>query len=231
MAVKEYGYYVKGNKFALVEKDTRFDNDINSKDYGPGTDRVQWKSPLSTVADGIEIQYVYSPKYFIKSTTNSSNAMTHYSGSTDGFLKLYDGVSSYTDWDSHLDVGDSFVLKNAGQFNGLHKVSAFATTSSSNDTIITTTKYSGITTPTAFEKTTTLYYQVDALDNDDSVLDIPDYLSRALVNYVKARMLEDQLNLEGKEYFMAEFRKMIEKYNNTRIAGIRKIAPGSHAIR
>ena len=183
------------------------------------------------MSDGIEVQYVYSPKYFITTTTNNTSNVTHYSGSDTGFLKLYDGVTSFQNFGLLLDVGDSFVLKNAGQFNGLHKVSAFATTSGTNDTIITTTKYSGITSPTAFEKTTTLYYEVDALDNDDSVLDIPDYLARALVNYMKARILEDQLNLEGKEYFMAEFRKMIEKYNNTRIAGIRKIATGSHAIR
>lgn len=44
--VREYGYYIKGNKLAVVERDTSFDNDVNSKDYGPGSDRAQWKSPL-----------------------------------------------------------------------------------------------------------------------------------------------------------------------------------------
>ena len=66
--VRQYGYYIKGNKVAIVEKDTQFDNDVNSKDYGPGSDRAQYKSPLATVADGLEIQYVYSPKYVINTT-------------------------------------------------------------------------------------------------------------------------------------------------------------------
>ena len=47
--LKQYGYYLKGNKVAIVERDTTFDNDLNSKDFGPGSDRAQWKSPLSSI--------------------------------------------------------------------------------------------------------------------------------------------------------------------------------------
>ena len=32
-SVRKYGYYIKGNKVAIVEKDTSFDNDTNSRDY------------------------------------------------------------------------------------------------------------------------------------------------------------------------------------------------------
>ena len=56
-AVREYGYYIKGNKLSIVEKDTTFDNDPNSRDYGPGSDRSQWKSPKESVSSGIEIEY------------------------------------------------------------------------------------------------------------------------------------------------------------------------------
>ena len=66
--VREYAYYIKGNKVAIVEKDTQFDNDVNSKDYGPGSHRSQWKSPLATVSNGLEIQYVELKKS-MKSTT------------------------------------------------------------------------------------------------------------------------------------------------------------------
>ena len=57
--VKEYGYYIKGNELALVERDTSFDNDVNSKDYGPGSDRAQWKSHLATIEKGLELQYTF----------------------------------------------------------------------------------------------------------------------------------------------------------------------------
>ena len=29
---KEYGYFIKGQKLAIIEKDTALDNDVNSKD-------------------------------------------------------------------------------------------------------------------------------------------------------------------------------------------------------
>ena len=63
MAVKNYAYYIKCNNFALVEKDTSFDNDVTSKEYGPGSDRAQWKSPKSAIENGIEIQYTHAPNY------------------------------------------------------------------------------------------------------------------------------------------------------------------------
>ena len=231
--VRQYGYYIKGNKVAIVEKDTQFDNDVNSKDYGPGSDRSQWKSPLATVADGLEIQYVYSPEYFIKNVTHTSTAITHYVVSADGVLKFLDGVSTYVDFSlNKLAVNSYFVLRNAGKFNGLHQVASFETTSSTNDTIVTKTLHSGFTTSvTAFEEETLLYYSVDALNDEDDTIDLPNYLSKALVYYVKAKVAEDMMNLEAKEYFMKEFRKMVEKYNNTRVAGPRMQSSGAFAIR
>tara|TARA_R100000655_G_scaffold13520_2_gene30535 strand:+ start:16405 stop:17505 length:1101 start_codon:yes stop_codon:yes gene_type:complete len=61
--VRQYAYYIKGNKVSIVEKDTSLDNDTGSRDFGPGSNRAQWKSPLATVADGIEIEYTYAPIY------------------------------------------------------------------------------------------------------------------------------------------------------------------------
>ena len=231
-SVQRFGYYIKGNKLALVEKDTAFDNDVNSKEYGPGSEYVQWKSPLEDSADGIELEYVYSPEYFLSSTNTSNTALTHHSGTSDGFLKLYDATSTYQNWDSILDVDSYFVLKNAGKFNGLHQVSGFETTTSTNDTIVTKTKHSASSaTPVAFEKTVTLYYNVDVLNNEEDTINISSYLIKALVYYVKAKIAEDAMNIEAKEYFMSEFRKMVEKFNNTRGAGLRIQSAGPQAIR
>jgi len=224
--VREYGYYIKGNQVAIVEKDTRFDNDVSSKDYGPGSNKVQWKSPLASIADGIEIQYVYSPEYFINETNDTNTALDTYK-STNGYLVLEDaGSDDFSASPESLSDGSYIVLRNAGRWNGLHKVSAAGAGS-----ITTYTKYSGSTSSTAFEETVTLYYDVDVLNDEDDVLDLPSYLAKALVYYLKARMQEDQMNIEGKEYFMREFRRMVEKYNNTRTAGVRMSIPGFHAIR
>ena len=57
---KQYAYYLEGNKLAIVEKDVSFDNDVDSKDYGPGASKQRWESPQSSVTDGLEIKYVYS---------------------------------------------------------------------------------------------------------------------------------------------------------------------------
>ena len=103
LTIKQYGYYLKGNKLSIVEKDTSFNNNVNNKNFGPGIQRQLWKSPQS--------------------------------------------------------------------------------------------------------------------------------LSKALVYYVKAKVSEDVANIEAKEYFMREFKKMVEKHNNSRIKGPRLIVPGSHAIR
>ena len=227
-AVKEYSYYIKGTKLALIEKDTAFDNDPNSRDYGPGADFAHWKSPLSAVEDGLEIEYVYSPEYFIKATDTVHSTITHYR-SADGYFQIKGGAVNY---DTTTNVDDYFVLRNAGEFNGLHRIKAFSDADGTNDQITTYTKYSGLTaTSTAFEKTVKLYYAVNALNDEADIIDLPNYLSKALVYYVKARLAEDGMNLEGKEYFMKQFRKMVEKYDSTRIPGPRRMVAGSHAIR
>ena len=132
--VKEYGYYVKGDKVALVEKDTAFDNDPNSRDYGPGANRTQWKSPQSSVSQGIEFEY-------------------------------------------------SYVLN------------------------------------------------IDGIQDENFEIDIPQYLQKAIVYYMKARSFEDILDLEKSEYFMAKFRKQVEKFNNARTSGMRIVAAGQLAIK
>ena len=71
----------------------------------------------------------------------------------------------------------------------------------------------------------------DNIRDEESDIDIPHYLALALVYYIKARMSEDGGDIGTKEYFMKEFRKYIEKYENSRIWGTRQAMPGPNAIR
>ena len=223
---KEYAYYLEGNKIALVERDTNFDNNVDSKEFGPGVSRQTWKSPQSTITDGLEIKYAHSPNYFIESTDTTTTTISGWDQDNDGNFRLR--ASGATDWTSspNLSAVEWFVLKNAGKFNGLHKVSSVT-----NNRIVTTTKVSASTSETAFEETVTLYYDVNVLNDEADNIDIPSYLQKALVYYVKARIAEDAANFEVKEYMQKEFRKLIEKFENTRISGPRIISSGSHAIR
>jgi hypothetical protein len=69
------------------------------------------------------------------------------------------------------------------------------------------------------------------LQDESFELDLPLYLQKALVYYIKAKLAEDALQLEGRQLFMREFKKMIEKYENSRISGPRVVFPGAHGIR
>ena len=72
---------------------------------------------------------------------------------------------------------------------------------------------------------------VTKMEDESFELDLPDYLNNAVISYVKAKLAEDVLNIEAKEYFMTEFRSLLEKYNNTRVSGLRIQAAGPHSIR
>jgi hypothetical protein len=371
-SVKEYGYYLEGNKIAIVERDTSFDNDPNSKDYGPGTDRSIWKSPKSDVTNGLEISYTHALDYYIPASrnigweiNNNTNEQTTaiYTpcyGENEGYLAFYfpgkalaDGPIDTTFLDpSSADSQANYkpdgerwiVVHNHPRWNGIHKIksAALGTTVGSEYGLVTTyTKWaSGLaqaevddtlsdvkfragntitlldvgtsniqTTVTAWNKgfsvgdyafvvtkTTenlncglfkvselnddgnhitvdTAYYSdtttsgelassavslttetytknnmcvnqallcegayidiggVQVLEDESFELDLPPFLQQAIVYYVKMRAYEDLGDLERREYFDKLFRKHLERYENSRIGGLRMISSGPNAIR
>ena len=82
-----------------------------------------------------------------------------------------------------------------------------------------------------FSSSASLYYNLNVLNDEADLIDLPPYLTKALIYYVKAKLAEDAGNFEVKQYMEREFRRMVEKYENTRISGARMISSGSHAIR
>ena len=210
---KSYAYYLRGNQIALVQEDLTNDS--------------KWKSPVATVADGLEIEYAYSPRYFINETEDKDTAIDTYV-STEGLLKIIDqGDNDYSASPESLSDGSHIVLKKAGRFNGLHKVKAAGT-----GYITLYTKFSGsATVQKSFEETIDLYYNVDVLNDEFDTIDLPEYLSKALVYYVKAKVSEDRGEIEQKEYFMREFRRILEKHESSKMWGPRMMIPGSHGIR
>ena len=213
--VRKYGYYVKGNKVAIVERDTSFDNDPDNKDYGPGTTRSKWTSPLATVANGLEIEYAYSPKYIINDL-DDTKAITAYTESS--------GLLSMTVASMSATADDWLLIRGSDRWNGLHQVSA---TISGQTTIVFKTKYNG----GAVTESSTLYQDIDILNDESDEIPVPEYLSKALVYYVKAKFMEDMGKLEEREYFLREFRRAVEKHESSKVWGARVIGPGMNAIR
>ena len=160
-SVKEYAYYMEGSKISLVEKEAAFDNDPNSKDYGPGTDKFQWKSPLADVADGLEILYTYSPLYHIYQNQGLDINKFGINGWTviDGYLAFFrsNGNAAEVNWgdspysavtsgsagefagqhSSHAT--DYIVVSGSSRWNGLHKVK----TAGANGVLTTHTRVKG----------------------------------------------------------------------------------------
>ena len=72
---------------------------------------------------------------------------------------------------------------------------------------------------------------VNVLNDEFDSIDLPEYLAKALVYYVKGKIAEDRGEIEQKEYFMREFRRILEKHNSSKIWGSRAVIPGAHGIR
>ena len=213
-SIKQYAYYIRGQQLLIVEKDTSFDNNIDNKDYGPGVQRQLFTSPLTAVTDGLEISYCYSPKF----RYNDFNI-----GFTGTAYTEEGGYLNITNASHGLLANHGYVyIRGSERINGLHKITAVDT----ND-ITFSTKYSGAGATEEF----TVHTDIDVIDDEEDSIPVSSYLSKALVYYVKARIAEDMANIEAKEYFMREFKKMVEKHESSRISGPRMIVPGSHAIR
>jgi hypothetical protein len=235
---KAYGYYLRGSQIALVEQDsilgagqTLTPPALN--DVGPDGDPL-WKSPISDVADGIEIEYAYSPRYRITDITKVDLNITAYR-SNGGYLEIGDRTSSYTNYGNlsgyNIADGSYIVLRNAGRWNGLHKTITKTSDNGTNDLIKLETRYNGGGTWSNFEEAVSLYYYIDTLSDEGDVIDLPEYLAKALVYYVKARLAEDEADPGKKDFFMKEYHRIVAKHDNSKIWGARMIASGPNAIR
>mgnify|MGYP003642886058 CR=1 FL=1 len=67
--------------------------------------------------------------------------------------------------------------------------------------------------------------------NESAIVDIPEYLAKALVYYLKGRLAEDERDTEGREYNMHYFQKMIGTHENTKTHGMNQTMDGGWGIR
>ena len=202
------------------------DDGSSTGTYKKANGTGEFKSPFTTVADALKIEYTYAPVYRIESTDVSTQTISGWDQDNNGYLRFR--ATGGTDWTSSPNLSNVsyIVLENAGRFNGLHKVSLVQSTR-----IVTTTRISGSTSETLFEETVTMYYDVQALIDETFDLDIPEYLEEAIIYYMKARLAEDAMQVDQREYYMTLFKKRLERHANTRQWGARIISSGPFAIK
>jgi hypothetical protein len=63
---------------------------------------------------------------------------------------------------------------------------------------------------------------------EDAIVDLPEYLAKALVYFIKCRLAEDSGEMEMKEYFMHQFQKMIDMHEENKTHGLSQamVGPG-----
>jgi len=141
---REYAYFLKGNKIALVEKDWRFGggqtlNAPGLNDVGQ-TGSTYWKSPTENASLGLELEYAYSPNYNI-GTQHAINQNKFYingwtvvdgyvafargavtRGATDWTAAPFSTVTSGTRGDTGGKTRDYIVVRNSSKWSGLHRI-------------------------------------------------------------------------------------------------------------
>jgi len=144
---KEYAYYIKGNKVAIVQKDWTSSGGQTLSQPGLNDLGAQgallWKSPKESITDGLELQYVYSPQYMLAAnyTINTNKFFINGWTVVGGYLTFLRGNLLGTNWTSSpysaVTSGSSghtggqsldyIVVRGSERWNGLHRVQTAGT--------------------------------------------------------------------------------------------------------
>lgn len=226
MASKKYAYYMKGNRLALIQKNTSeaycslsgYENKSDCEAAGgtwyasgafrnDSSDYGKYMSPTETVSNGLEIEYTYSPWYRVNDASVSIPCES-YDEDGNGLLKIVDAQNALPQsGKTHI------VIKNSDRFNGLHEISSFDT--GTGGYLVLKTKYNGASVTDSMS----VYTDVSVMQDEDFELDLTRYQANAIVYYLKAMALEEAQDIKGREYYMRLFRKQMEKATGSRKSG------------
>ena len=183
---KEYAYYLKGNKVAIVQKDWTSSGGQTLSQPGLNDLGAQgallWKSPKESITDGLELQYVYSPQYMLgaNSTINTNKFFINGWTVIDGYLTFLRSstTTATTNWTSSPesavtsgssgDTGgqslDYIVVRGSSRWSGLHRVQ----TAGTGGTLKTYTKVNEVLP--YWENTTFNFGTSESIDHDSLFL-------------------------------------------------------------
>ena len=66
---------------------------------------------------------------------------------------------------------------------------------------------------------------VSGITSEESIIPASDILALALVDYVNAKVYEEQGDIKLKEFWMNEFRRKVYKLDSKKTGGLRRISP------
>jgi len=147
MATKrKYGYYLKGNKIAIIEEGlgsglcslSGYNTQSACEDAG-GTwtangvsvDDGEYRSPIETITGGLEIQYAYSPTFNLQSTGTEGTDFHRFIGwGSDGtnLLLFTFGAAAVANLSSLFAADDWIYISGSGRWSGLHQVKSTGST-------------------------------------------------------------------------------------------------------
>jgi len=151
MAFKKYGYYLKGNKIAVIEQSDATSGgnlavahcagvtgNYTTKDTceaaggqwipgssGSTSSYSEYMSPTESVTDGLEIQYAYSPTFNLQSTGTEGIDFHKFLGwGSDGtnLLLFTYGDGEVRALDGLFAADDYIYITGSGRWSGLHQV-------------------------------------------------------------------------------------------------------------
>ena len=147
MATKrKYAYYIKGNKIAIIEEGqgsgvcslSGYNTQTTCEDAGgtwtenaSGVNDGEYRSPIQTIEDGLEIQYAYSPTFNLQSTGTEGTDFHKFIGwGSDGtnLLLFTFGAAAVSDLSSLFAADDWIYISGSGRWSGLHQVKSTGST-------------------------------------------------------------------------------------------------------
>jgi hypothetical protein len=71
---------------------------------------------------------------------------------------------------------------------------------------------------------------LSGISSGSSTIDISDFLIQAVVDYIKAQLIEDAAQFQVREYYMKRFRDRVSQYAGSKVAGARIVKPNPHGV-
>jgi len=142
---RKYGYYIKGNKVAIIEEGlgsglcslSGYNTQSACEDAGgtwtenaSGVNDGEYRSPIQTITGGLEIQYAYSPTFNLQSTGTEGTDFHRFLGwGSDGtnLLLFTFAAADYYDISSKFAADDWIYISGSGRWSGLHQVKSTGT--------------------------------------------------------------------------------------------------------
>ena len=189
--------YTRVNETLPYFEDRDIDFNTDEEIYDGGSSQVRLANHFSTG------DYIWTSGVDDITARNVNN----------GLFRVSDTTQAIAYSDSKIVVDNKYsTLKPASSTSGLEdeSIDAAGFLSSVADSTINIYK--------AYRDYAYILTDITVIQDESFEIDLPNYLCKAIVYYLKGKQLEDMLEVEASEYFMAKFRKQVEKNASNKVS-------------